>query len=89
MVGQLNRGWAVAKRLLQHERSPISGSQPQTCPVAEVARTCVTEVPVAAISSPRPLHDTIPDATLRQQVIEHEMGARAFTLTQVRARGAN
>jgi alkylation response protein AidB-like acyl-CoA dehydrogenase len=78
LVGRLNRGWTIAKRLLQHERSSISGAVPQTRSVPEVARHYV------------PLADgRIDDPAFRAQVIDHEMDARAFALTQKRSREEN
>lgn len=81
LVGQLNRGWTVAKRLLQHERSSISGAMPQTRPVPEIARTY--------LSGRTEPGQRIPDPAFRRQVIDHEMDARAFALTQARAREEN
>jgi alkylation response protein AidB-like acyl-CoA dehydrogenase len=78
LVGQLNRGWTVAKRLLQHERSSISGAMPQTRAVPDVARRYL------------PMADgAITDTAFRGQVIGHEMDAQAFALTQKRAREEN
>jgi len=78
LVGQLNRGWTVAKRLLQHERSSISGAMPQTRSVPEVACQYLGEA-----------DGRIADPTLRGQVIDHERDALAFALTQKRAREEN
>ncbi|MDP6377840.1 MAG: acyl-CoA dehydrogenase family protein [Pseudomonadales bacterium] len=78
LVGQLNRGWSIAKRLLQHERSSISGMVPQTRSVPEVARQYLTTT-----------GNKIDDPSMRASVIDHEMGAHAFALTQKRAREEN
>lgn len=78
LVGQLNRGWTIAKRLLQHERSSISGAQPQTRSVPDVARQ------YAGIKGGQ-----IADPVVRDAVIGHEMDARAFALTQRRSREEN
>ncbi len=78
LVGRLNRGWTIAKRLLQHERSSISGATPQTRSVPEVASRYLG---VAA--------GRISDPSLRTEVTRHEMDARAFALTQKRAREEN
>ena len=78
LVGKLNRGWTIAKRLLQHERSSISGATPQTRSVPEVARQYL------AMTT-----DRIADPALRARVIDHELDARAFALTQKRAREEN
>jgi len=78
LVGQLNRGWTVAKRLLQHERSSISGAMPQTRSVPDVARQYVGEA-----------NGRIADPALRAEVVDHERDAQAFALTQKRAREEN
>jgi alkylation response protein AidB-like acyl-CoA dehydrogenase len=78
LVGNLNRGWTIAKRLLQHERSSISGAQPQTRSVPDVART------YAGTDNGR-----IADPAIRAQVVGHEMDAQAFALTQRRSREEN
>ncbi len=78
LVGSLNRGWTIAKRLLQHERSSISGAQPQTRSVTDVARQYV------GVDGGR-----ISDPTARAAVVGHEMDARAFALTQQRSREEN
>jgi acyl-CoA dehydrogenase len=78
LVGQLNRGWTVAKRLLQHERSSISGAQPRTRAVPDVARQYTNTS-----------NGKIADPFLRGAVIDHELRAHAFALTQKRAREEN
>ncbi len=78
LIGNLNRGWTIAKRLLQHERSSISGAQPQTRSVTEVARQYVGAA-----------DGRISDPAVRAEVIGHEMDARAFALTQRRSREEN
>lgn len=77
LIGDLNRGWTIAKRLLQHERSSISGAQPQTRSVPEVALTYAGA------------DGRIADPALRAQVVAHEMDAEAFALTQRRSREEN
>jgi acyl-CoA dehydrogenase len=78
LVGKPNRGWTVAKRLLQHERSSISGAMPGTRGVPEVAMQYLGEV-----------DGRIADEGFRGQVVDHELDARAFALTQKRAREEN
>jgi alkylation response protein AidB-like acyl-CoA dehydrogenase len=78
LVGQLNRGWTVAKRLLQHERLSISGAVPRTRSVPDVARQ------YTAVADGR-----LADPAVRAEVLGHEMDARAFALTQKRAREEN
>jgi alkylation response protein AidB-like acyl-CoA dehydrogenase len=85
LVGPLNGGWTIAKRLLQHERSGISGGgggggggggsmfgvggSP-----ASLAKTYVGVDEKGRID----------DADLRSRIINHEMDAKAFQLTAFR-----
>ena len=78
LVGEVNKGWSVGKRLLQHERSGMSalvgGGPRDTGPsLAEVAKTYVGQ------------HDgKLADPALRAEVIRHTMNSRVFRLTQRR-----
>ena len=83
LVGPLNGGWTIAKRLLQHERSGLSGGggggggggmfgvggSP-----AALAKTYVGTDAKGRIA----------DSDLRSRVTSHEMDARAFQLTAFR-----
>ena len=74
LVGQLNRGWGLAKRLLQHERSGITilmGGA--TTPEADVNPLQVL------LRQYRP-----DDPALRARIIRFEMDRRAYRLTQRR-----
>ncbi|HTX48592.1 MAG TPA: acyl-CoA dehydrogenase family protein [Caulobacteraceae bacterium] len=84
LVGPLNGGWTIAKRLLQHERSGIGGGggggggggmfgvggSP-----AHLAKKYVGADDKGRIA----------DADLRSRVVSHEMDAKAFQLTIFRA----
>jgi alkylation response protein AidB-like acyl-CoA dehydrogenase len=84
LVGPLNGGWTIAKRLLQHERSGLSGGggggggggmfgvggSP-----AQLAKTYIGVDDQGRID----------DADLRSRVVSHEMEAKAFQLTIFRA----
>ena len=79
VVGPVNGGWTVAKRLLQHERSTdggseggLSGAQKETL-VDLVKRHIGLEDGVLA------------DPSLRQRLAAQEMEARALSLTMRRA----
>jgi alkylation response protein AidB-like acyl-CoA dehydrogenase len=80
LVGQLNHGWTIGKRLLQFERQNISASlgaggiASAPVNVEEVARTYV-----GLDESGR-----LADADLRQRIVTHRMEARAFNLTTQR-----
>ena len=74
LVGDLNRGWGIGKRLLQHERSGM---------------TILMGGSVTAITPQHPYHPLLTrygtrDPALVDQVIRHEMRERAFRLTQRR-----
>ena len=77
LVGRLNGGWDIAKRLLQYERQNISasgfggGAGPE---LEEVAKEFVGVV-----------DGKIADPDLRARIAEHRMYAKAFALTVRRA----
>ncbi|MFV2090579.1 MAG: acyl-CoA dehydrogenase family protein, partial [Pseudomonadales bacterium] len=79
LVGELNKGWTVGKRLLQHERSGMeslvagSANAESTSLVSE-ARRCLGEDA-----------GRIDDAGYRQQVLAYEMNNHVFRLAQRRA----
>lgn len=80
LVGTLNDGWTIAKRLLQHERSMISNmglggssSNPENSMEAQ-AKRYVGEA-----------DGKIADATLRERLTAHKMNGAAFALTLRRA----
>lgn len=82
LVGQLNRGWTVGKRLLQHERSSISGLN------SGGARDRYDGMPSlrdSAISYVGLENGKLKDKALRGQVLQNEMAQRAYKLTQRRA----
>ena len=79
VLGELNKGWTVGKRLLQHERASVaslgSGVTADTGPglADEAKRYAGTE------------DGLIANADLRHDVVIHEMNDRAFRLTRRRA----
>jgi alkylation response protein AidB-like acyl-CoA dehydrogenase len=86
LVGQLNRGWAVGKRLLQHERSGQGGlgdggARPvgPTTPLLEVAREYVGIDSAGRVMEPE----------VRDELVRFAMNTRSFQLTQRRAREEN
>ena len=83
LVGQLNQGWAVGKRLLQHERSGLAAlaSADTAGPLQRIK---------PALSLPemvRQYNDKTAqrDPKLRQDLIDIDMLRRSFLLTQQRA----
>jgi alkylation response protein AidB-like acyl-CoA dehydrogenase len=81
LVGQLNGGWPIAKRLLQHERNGMGnrlGAQTgerSTEGVAELAKKYVGTDDTGRLS----------DADLRARIIAHKMEEQALRLTVRRA----
>ena len=78
LIGGLNKGWTVAKRLLQHERSGItmlaSGENRETgAELHDLARRYVGAT-----------NGCISDPVLRETVAGHRMDSQAFRLTQRR-----
>lgn len=72
VVGQVNEGWTVAKRLLQYERTMIGGGGggQKIRPLAEIAAQYV------GLAGGR-----LQDPVLRHDILNHEMNGRAFGLT--------
>ncbi|MDP7144818.1 MAG: acyl-CoA dehydrogenase family protein [Pseudomonadales bacterium] len=73
LVGQLNRGWGIGKRLLQHERSGM------TILMGGAAKPVSTENPFLKLIKAYGADDALID-----QVISHQMRDRAYRLTQRR-----
>ncbi len=75
LVGRLNGGWEIAKRLLQYERTNISGFGANTrVDVIDLARDHV------GLEAGR-----LVDADLRARIAAHKMAERAYALTTARA----
>lgn len=74
LVGELNKGWTIAKRLLQHEREMISGmgmgSGGGGTGLADLAKDYVGQA-----------GGKISDATVRDSVARQKMDSHAFGLT--------
>ncbi|MBT3428096.1 MAG: acyl-CoA dehydrogenase [Gammaproteobacteria bacterium] len=77
LIGELNKGWTIGKRLLQYERSGIGGlsgggkkSAKKNNPMADIAKHYLGE------SSGK-----IADSSARSKVLSHSMNERAFQLT--------
>jgi alkylation response protein AidB-like acyl-CoA dehydrogenase len=77
LLGQLNQGWTVGKRLLQHERASQTGASMggRQAPLSELAKK-YAELDEAG---------RIADLDLRTRVIRHEMDSRVHNLTLARA----
>lgn len=79
LVGQINEGWTIAKRLLQHERSMISGmglggsGSTEHSMENQAKRYCGEQ------------SGRISDGAIRDRVTGHKMNGAAFALTMRRA----
>jgi alkylation response protein AidB-like acyl-CoA dehydrogenase len=78
LVGKLNGGWTIAKKLLEHERKMIAsvGERQRGAErsLAELAKTYAGE-----------RDGKVGDAVLRERIAQQEIDTRAFQLTQRRA----
>ncbi|MDB5499440.1 MAG: acyl-CoA dehydrogenase [Phenylobacterium sp.] len=82
LVGPLNGGWTIAKRLLQHERSGLSGAGGGGGGMFGMSK------PLEALAKDYVGVDDkgrIADADLRARIIQNQIDARAFQQTAVRA----
>ncbi len=77
MVGKLNGGWDIAKRLLQYERQNISAGG--------FGGGAGLEVEDAAKEYVGVVDGKLADSDLRARIAEHKMDAKAFALTVRRA----
>ncbi len=76
VVSEVNKGWTVAKRLLQHERTSIGGiggGTQRTESMEDIAKRYI------GVRRGR-----IADETIRRRVLEHRMNDRSFALTMRR-----
>ncbi|XOV87837.1 MAG: acyl-CoA dehydrogenase family protein [Pseudomonadota bacterium] len=83
LVHQLNRGWTVAKRLLQHERSGIHTLA--AAATSASARQAGMTLPEAAQHYIGMENGKLADVQLRDDILKHRMNSRAFLLTQNRS----
>ncbi|MGE0224693.1 MAG: acyl-CoA dehydrogenase family protein [Acetobacteraceae bacterium] len=79
LVGQLNKGWTIAKRLLEHERKGIGG--------IGARQAAKFEVPPEAVAKKYAGEENgrIADPALRDSIAKYSMDAHAFQLTRRRA----
>jgi alkylation response protein AidB-like acyl-CoA dehydrogenase len=79
LLGELNKGWTVGKRLLQHERASQTGGRDpaggRQAPLQDLAKRYVGTDEKGRIA----------DADLRTRLAQHLMDARAHGLTLARA----
>ena len=79
LVGPLNGGWTIGKRLLQHERQNLSSGGTANRafgkPISHLAKDYIGEDEQGRLN----------DADLRTRLIRHDMEARNFALTMRRS----
>ena len=79
VVGPVNGGWTIAKRLLQHERSTDGGSEGG---ITGAMKDTITDLVLREVG----LQDgRLSDPALRDRLAQQEMEARALKLTMRRA----
>ena len=81
LLGELNKGWSVAKALLKHERKLMSEMGGAPGPNFTTVQAAQEYVGVDAQGKLR-------DAALRERLVRHEMTFRAIGLTHFRLAGA-
>ncbi|MCY4657466.1 MAG: acyl-CoA dehydrogenase family protein [Gammaproteobacteria bacterium] len=80
VIGTVNKGWTVAKRLLQYERTSIGGmgsggaTGPRARTIADIAKEYVGEE-----------DGKIADPEFREKVINHQLNGHAYGLTTRRS----
>jgi alkylation response protein AidB-like acyl-CoA dehydrogenase len=77
LVGQEGQGWTIGKRLLQHERTNISGGGRAMMGLISLSDLAKEKVGVDA-------NGRIADAELRTRITRYEMDQRAFFATAAR-----
>jgi acyl-CoA dehydrogenase len=79
LVGQLNKGWTIAKRLLEHERKGIGGIGARAAAKFEVTPEGLAKQYAGEANG------RIADPDLRHRIAAYSMNAHAFQLTRRRA----
>ncbi len=82
LVGKVNDGWSIAKRLLQHERTMISGLGVRTGNEVEDPKH---ESLQALAKHYRQDKDQLSDPVLRDSIAQFNIDSEAFSLTSLRS----
>jgi len=85
LVGRLNDGWSIAKRLLQHERTMISSFGLTKGQADRGGTTSTTATLEGAALHYRGDTDRISDPVLRDQIAQFNIDSDAFALTSRRS----
>ena len=86
LIGEMNKGWTVGKRLLQFERSGIGGLAGANKKKVEKKRNQLADL---AKQYTGEIETRIADQGTREKVLEHSMRERAFQLTARRVAQEN
>ena len=79
LVGEMNKGWTIAKRLLEHERKSIGGIGDRHSQRADMALQDIAKLHAGDANG------RVADAGLRELVAAFQMDAAAYQLTRKRA----
>jgi alkylation response protein AidB-like acyl-CoA dehydrogenase len=90
LVGELNGGWTIAKRLLQHERAMLSGGAPTGGSGRSKSKKGPVPAPKSALAeAARPYlggeDGRLSDHAMRERIAQYEMDALCFGLTLKRS----
>lgn len=85
LVGQLNDGWTIAKRLLQHERTMISGFGLSSGQADRGGVTSVLDSLEGAAKHYRGDADRLSDPALRDDIARFKIDSAAFAFTSQRS----
>ncbi len=85
LVGRLNEGWSIAKRLLQHERTMISSFGLSSGQSDRGGTTSVAATVEGAAMHYRGDKDKLSDAALRDEIAKFKIDSEAFALTSRRS----
>ncbi|MEC7685429.1 MAG: acyl-CoA dehydrogenase family protein [Pseudomonadota bacterium] len=85
LMGRLNEGWSIAKRLLQHERTMISGFGLTSGQGDRGGTTSTTASLEGAAMHYRGDKDRLSDPALRDQIAQFKIDSEAFALTSQRS----
>jgi acyl-CoA dehydrogenase len=85
LIGELNAGWTIAKRLLQHERTMISGFGLANDSGDKGGTTSTVATLEGAAMHYRGDSDKISDSVLRDQIAQFKIDTEAFAFTSQRS----
>jgi acyl-CoA dehydrogenase len=85
LIGRLNEGWTIAKRLLQHERTMISGFGLASGQGDRGGTTSTTASLEGAAMHYRGDKERVSDPVLRDQIAQFKIDSDAFALTSQRS----